>query len=886
MAAGVHRWRGGRGGAAPTRRALAVACAAFGFAGACRPADVAERAQVLRAPGPGVSLALARARAASIGELRYEVTLEIPAGRRQPIEGDLTVRLRLDLPAVGSDAPLVLDFTGGPEAVHRVELNGAPAVYGLRDEHLFVGPAGLRDGDNELRVRFTAGDGSLNRNDEYLYTLFVPDRARTALPVFDQPDLKARWRLTLVLPRDWQAVANGAEQERVPEGERVRVRFAETEPIASYAFAFAAGRFHLLEAERDGRKMRLLHRETDPERVARNLEAIFDLHARALAWLQEYTGIPYPFAKFDFVAVPAFQYGGMEHPGAIFYRAPSLFLPEAATQNQLLGRASVIAHETAHMWFGNLVTMRWFDDVWMKEVFANFMAAKIVNPSFPEVNHELRFLLAHYPAAYAIDRTAGANPIRQRLDNLAEAGTLYGAIIYQKAPIMMRQLELLVGEEAFRDGLRAYLDAHRYGNATWPELIELLDARSAQDLRAWSRVWVEQPGRPTVRAQVEAADDGTMSALRILQQDPAGRGRVWPQRVEALLGTADGGGSRLPALLRTAVTEVPEATGRPLPAFLVANGAGLGYGRFVLEPASRAWLEGHLPKVREPIARAAAWLSLWDAMLEAELAPDRLLELGRAALSVEADELLVQQLAGDLGTLYWRYLTPERRLAAAPALEGVLWRLLERAPSTSLRATFFRAWRDVALTDSAVARMRRVWAGRERIEGLPLSVEDTTALAQELALRGVADAEAILEAQRERIDNPDRLARFDFARPALSADRATRLAFFESLREPANREHEPWVLDGLRFLHHPLRAASAVETILPALELLPEIQRTGDIFFPLRWLNAVLGGHQSEAAAAIVRDFLEQHPELPAQLRGKLLQAADPLWRAARITRR
>ncbi|NIP82938.1 MAG: hypothetical protein GWM90_28415, partial [Gemmatimonadetes bacterium] len=177
-----------------------------------------------------------------------------------------------------------------------------------------------------------------------------------------------------------------------------------------------------------------------------------------------------------------------------------------ATRNQELGRASLIAHETAHMWFGDLVTMRWFDDVWMKEVFANFMAAKIVNPSFPELDHELRFLLAHYPAAYSVDRTAGANPIRQPLDNLAEAGTLYGAIIYQKAPIVMRQLERLTGEAPFREALRRYLRAHAFSNAGWPDLVRFLDETTPLDVAAWSRTWIEEPGRP--RIAVEALPGG------------------------------------------------------------------------------------------------------------------------------------------------------------------------------------------------------------------------------------------------------------------------------------------------------------------------------------------------------------------------------------------
>ena len=292
----------------------------------------------------------------------------------------------------------------------------------------------------------------------------------------------------------------------------------------------------------------MFHRETDAAKVTRNKEAIFDLHAAAIAFMEHYTGIPYAFGKFDFVLIPAFQFGGMEHAGKILYNASGLLLDESATQNQLLGRASVISHETAHMWFGDLVTMRWFNDVWMKEVFANFMAAKIVNPSFPTVNHDLRFLLSNYPAAYEVDRTPGANPIRQQLDNLNEAGSLYGAIIYQKAPVIMRHLEALLGEESFRDGLREYLNAHKFGNATWNDLIEVLDRRTPADLRAWSKVWVEQPGRPTITTKLEVAD-GKITRLAFEQSDPMKRGVIWPQQLRVVLGDAigrayDAGGAR------------------------------------------------------------------------------------------------------------------------------------------------------------------------------------------------------------------------------------------------------------------------------------------------------------------------------------------------------
>jgi len=358
--------------------------------GDCSKPDVTPDAAAIDL-GPGVARSLAEHRSQAISDLSYEIFLSIPENRAEAIQGTLTARFTLM--EVGQS--LAFDFAQPAESIHSVDVGGTPTLFEAHNEHIILQPSALESGANEVTIRFTAGDGSLNRNEEFLYTLFVPDRARVALPIFDQPDLKARYRLTLEIPSTWEAVANGSLSQRSDTGDRSTLTFKESDPISTYVFAFAAGRFEVVSAERGGRTLRMLHRETDTEKVARNLDAIFDLHGAALAWLESYTGISYPFEKLDFVAAPAFQYGGMEHAGAIFYRDRSLFLEETATQSQFLGRASLIAHEVAHMWFGNLVTMRWFNDVWMKEVFANFMAAKIVNPSFPEVDHELRFLLGY-----------------------------------------------------------------------------------------------------------------------------------------------------------------------------------------------------------------------------------------------------------------------------------------------------------------------------------------------------------------------------------------------------------------------------------------------------------------------------------------------------------
>ena len=285
----------------------------------------------------------------------------------------------------------------------------------------------------------------------------------------------------------------------------------------------------------------MFHRETDAQKVARNRDAIFDLHAAALDWMEQYTGIPYPFGKFDFVLVPAFQFGGMEHPGAIFYNACGLMLDESATENQKLDRASTIAHETSHMWFGDLVTMRWFDDVWMKEVFANFMAAKIVNPSFPNINHELRFLLAYYPSAYDVDRTAGTNPIRQPLANLDEAGTLYGAIIYQKAPIVMRQLETLVGADGVsrRDSrvpaplcVRQRLVAGSDRGARRPHT-----GRSGR--RGATPGWMSLDGRSS-RTRLTVAGNRIARLILTPAIPIPARGLAWTQDLQVALGYRDG----------------------------------------------------------------------------------------------------------------------------------------------------------------------------------------------------------------------------------------------------------------------------------------------------------------------------------------------------------
>ena len=830
-------------------------------------------------PEPGIPLSLAAARAEAIRDVRYAVAFDIPPSTATPVTGRATIQFFVAEPG----EPIVLDFAPGAEALISISMRGKPIQPRVVNDHVLIPADAIDSGDNVVEIAFRAGDAALNRNPDFLYTLFVPARAHLSFPCLDQPDLKARYTLSLTVPAGWQAVANGAEVSREAAGNRVTIRYAETTPIPTYLFAFAAGKFQVDTATRSGRTFRMFHRETDAAKVARNRDAMFDLHASALTWLEEYTGLPYPFGKFDFVLIPSFQFSGMEHPGAILYNASSMLLDESATENQMLNRASTISHETAHMWFGDLVTMRWFDDVWMKEVFANFMAGKIVNPSFPAVNHELRFLVSNYPAAYSVDRTEGTHPIRQPLDNLSNAGSQYGAIIYQKAPVVMRQLERLIGESAMRNGLRAYLKRFEFGNATWLDLVTVLDEQTPRDLVAWSRAWVEEPGRPTIQTELQLGADGRVAALAFTQSDNRPRRSLsWTEAMQVLVGVGQDVRA-FPVELSGPLVDVADARGLTGVRFVLPSGGGLAYGDIILDPASRQYLLTHAGELRDPLTRGAIWVTLWEELLDRRVAPADLLRALLTALPREDVQQNAQLMVGRMREAYWRFLSATDRLRLAPVVEQAMRDGLARSTTTSAKSIYFNGLRSMAQTRPAVAYLERVWSRKEKVPGLPFAEADEATLALELAVRGVEHASAILEEQRSRFTNPDRKAQFEFVIPALSASEETRRAFFATLADVRNRRREPWVIEALSYLHHPLRAAQSAPYVRPSLELLQDIQRTGDIFFPKNWMDAILGGHQSDEVAQTVRDFLQERPDYPIRLRRVILQSADDLFRAAAL---
>jgi aminopeptidase N len=832
----------------------------------------------------GVSHDLAVYRSRHLRDIHYILHFSIPADRQTAVTGVESVSFTLDAIPKGN-MPLLLDFKSSTP-VSSLQVNGNKAPVQYANEHLLLNPALLHPGANTVDLSFTAGNAALNRNTDFLYTLLVPDRARTLFPCFDQPDLKAVFTLSLVIPAGWKAMANALLQDSVTTGDSCRLQFRPSDRISTYLFSFVAGHFTdtaRIIGERVGdagsRPVHFFYRETDSSKLRLSMDSIFRIEAQALHFMQQYTGIAYPFQKFGFVAIPDFQFGGMEHVGAIQYKASSLFLDSGATREQFIGRSNLLSHETAHMWFGDMVTMTWFNDVWMKEVFANFMADKISSVTLPDDNYDLKFLTAHYPAAYSVDRTAGANPIRQRLDNLQEAGSLYGNIIYNKAPIVMRQLERLIGTDAFQLGLRDYLSKYAGGNASWPDLVAALQAHTAANLAAWNEIWVNGTGRPQFGYHLQTAA-GKITDFVIRQRGEDGSGRVWPQVFDVALVYADRV-EDLPVNMNTASVRLTAADGKEKPLCVLFNAGGQGYGVFPVDPNLLAWLAG---RGSTPLMRASAYINLYENMLNGQvITPRQLLAWDRRALSRETEELDLNILLDQISLIFWRFIPTALRDSLAEGLQQDCWQAMQNAPTANEKKLLFRAFSNIALTRPSQDILYAIWKNSQPPPGVKLSEDDYTGIAVALALRVYPGYHAILEEQLARIQNKDRKERLQYLLPSLSDDATERDRYFATLSMPDARRKEAWVLAALSNLHHPLRTAASEKYLRETLDWLEDIQRTGDVFFPQSWLQASLSGYQTATAAAIVRNFLKEHPDYNPKLKAKILQAADNLFRAEKL---
>ncbi|WP_316798462.1 M1 family aminopeptidase [Pedobacter frigidisoli] len=822
---------------------------------------------------PGVSEQLALRRSELISNVRYELHFTIPPQLNAAISGEEQLSFILK----DHVEDLQIDFKQPSTHVKMLKVNDEQVTVQLVNEHLIIAAKYLVKGKNEIEISFIAGNESLNRNNEYLYALFVPDHARNTFPCFDQPNLKARFNLSLTVPEGWKALANGRLKSSSSGSGNTRYDFLQTDILPTYLFSFTAGKYTALEKNIKKYNYAFLHRETDSLKIKLSVDSIFKAHSDAISFLENWTAIPFPFQKIGFVAVPDFQFGGMEHPGEVQYKASSLFLDEGATKDQFISRSNLISHETAHMWFGDLVTMKWFNDVWMKEVFANFMADKVTEKLMGKATFDLKFLQDHYPAAYGVDRTLGANPIRQQLDNLQDAGSMYGNIIYHKAPIMMRQLELLMGKDKFQQGIRTYLKKYAYRNATWNDLIKILGMYTSENLEAWNRVWVNTAGRPVFDYGISFKNN-QIDQLKVMQHAEVGANAVWPQVFSITLFYPDGK-KQIAINMNHPEVEVKEAKGLGKPLYILFNSDAMGYGLFPLDPNSAK----RFSDLKNPLERASAYINAYENMLAGRnVKPAELLELFAENIKQEKDEMNLRLLGGYISGIYWSFLKPVQRLEKSPELESVLWETMQSTPLSNNKKALFGTYQSVYMSKDGGMKLDEIWKTQKGPTGIKLTEDDFTGIAFTLALKSDT-VSSYLKIQRDRITNQERKNRISFLMPALSTDVKERDSFFASLSERKNRQKEAWVGSALTYLNHPLRQSTSIKYLPKSLEILEEIKNTGDIFFPQSWLGAIFSSYQSKEAYQIVTDFLKKYPDYNPKLKGKILQATDHLYRSQKI---
>ncbi len=427
---------------------------------------------LMAAPPDGIPRDLARQRATQISDLRYHLRFTLTP-HTPSISGheDLQFHSRFS-------GPLLLDFRDGTAA--NLTVNGVPVPAKMDHGHLELPVHTVHRGENKVSMDFTAPVATAGKaitrfedqddNTEYLYTLFVPMDADMAFPCFDQPDLKGRFHLELTAPENWTAISNAAIKSQSPAGPGQRLTvFSETRPISTYLFAFAAGPFRKVR-ETPGLPG-LYVRQSKFKKAEQEAPEVQQITAQGIDYLSSFFAQPFPFPKYDMVMIPGFAYGGMEHAGATFLREESVLFRIAPTRSDHLNRDILLLHELTHQWFGDLTTMRWFDDLWLKEGFAQYMAFHALASLKPSENIWKRFYQSIKPAAYSIDSTKGTTPIYQNIANLQDAKSAYGAVVYSKAPGVIKQLAFVLGEEDFRASLRLYLKEHAYANAEWSDLI-------------------------------------------------------------------------------------------------------------------------------------------------------------------------------------------------------------------------------------------------------------------------------------------------------------------------------------------------------------------------------------------------------------------------------
>jgi aminopeptidase N len=803
------------------------------------------------------------------------------------------------------DGDSFLDLTA--DRVHRVTLDGAdldlatvtPTRVPLR---------GLTAGRHTLVVEadmaFTREGRGLHRFVDpaddlvYLHSQFEPFDAHLVYGCFDQPDLKASFALTVDAPAGWVVVSNGATVDRPGEDAAGRWRFAPTERISTYITAVVAGAYASVHDVHRGPGAGAAGELPLGIYVRRSLAdhldtaEILEVTKQGLDWYAEVFEMAYPFSgSYDQLFVPEFSAGAMENPGCITFSETYVFRSKV-TDAIRERRAETILHEMAHMWFGDLVTMRWWDDLWLNESFATFMSVLCQTEATRWRGAWTTFLDAEKAWAKHQDQLPSTHPVADEMPDVESVHQNFDGITYAKGASVLRQLVAWVGQEEFLAGCRDYFARHAWGNATLPDFLGALERASGRDLAAWRDEWLLTTGLNRLALEASVADDGTYERVEVVQTAPAPnwsglagtdehrevlrRHRV---AVGAYRRTADGlvRDERLELDVTGARTAVPGLTGVPAAEVLLVNDDDLTYGKAALDPASTAVLTTELSTLADPLARAQVWSATWDMVRDADLSASTFVGLVRDHVSSESEIGVLQRLLLRAASAAERYADPSARPGLlADLARSARAQVASAAPGSDHQLAWVRHWASTAKADPDQRdEVRRLLDGDLVVDGLSVDTDLRWHLLTSLAQAGVVDATEIdAELERDATDLGQRQAlTARSVRPTAEAKREA----WDRLLEDTELSHtlSRQLFVGFAQLDQPEVLADYADRYFEALE---RVWRDRSLDWAIEFSTGTFP-HPAASTALLERVDDQLGGDVPRPLRRVLLEQRDTLVR-------
>jgi len=716
----------------------------------------------------------------------------------------------------------------------------------------------------------------------YLHTQFETFDAHRVYACFDQPDLKATFDFTVHAPEEWVVASNARAVERPADGTAGTWRFATTQPMSTYITAVVAGPYHEVRETRDGIDLGIFCRRSLAEFL--DADELFTLTQQGFAWFQENFGYAYPFGdKYDQLFVPEFNAGAMENAACVTFLEDYVFRSKV-TDATYERRAETILHEMAHMWFGDLVTMRWWDDLWLNESFATYAsilcqvsATKFGGGWTTFANHEKTW-------AYRQDQLSSTHPVAADMVDIHAVEVNFDGITYAKGASVLRQLVAWVGQDAFLAGLRTYFQRHAFGNTELKDLLATLEDSSGRDLSSWSKEWLETAGVNTLRADFATDADDVVTSFRVVQEAPADWPTLRSHRIAIGLYDVDGDvmvrRRRVELDVVGASTEVPDLVGERRPDLVLVNDDDLTYAKIRLDDRSLATITEGLGRLPESLARALCWSATWDMTRDGELAARDYVSLVLHNIGAESDIGVVQSLlAHSLGATY-NFGDPARRDVELERIAAAAFEHLHAAePESDHQLAWTRAFASSAQSAEHRATIAGLLSGEVTVPGLAIDTDLRWHLLRRLAALGDAD-EAQVEAELERDPTAAghrQAAAARAARPTLSAKQAA----WASIVEDADLPNA--VLSAtLSGFQQPQQADLLEQFVEPYFEAVGRIweARTNEVAF-----NIITGAYPSGVVTQATLDRTDAYlrDAVPAPpVRRLILEGRDGVARALR----